>query len=166
MRNRRMANDRTPALTTHTDLAPTSWVIRGILGGALAMIGFAAIGIYQGTLAQSTGRIAREHGLDLPPSASNPECRGDAWRMVLDRGASSTFEMARKDLTTFVSKLKILGCRPSIPGNDIYQVSAPWVSKCPLASYECASPTGDCLDVQIFPIDCKRVGVRLYTDWN
>jgi len=161
-----MPDDRDLPTTAPRDFAPGRWMGRVL--GALASSMVVAVGviIYQGILDQSTERIAREHGLALPPSATNPECRGDAWRMILDRGASSTFEMARTDLCAFVSKLRVQGHHTSIPANRIYQVSAPWIAKSPLASYECASPTGDFLDVQIFPIDCKRVGVRLYTDWN
>lgn len=166
IRNRRMPGDRDLPLTTSRDFAPGRWFGRVVWAMAVLMIVAAAVVTYQGILDQSTERISREHGVALPLSAANPECRGDAWHMILDRGASSTFEMARTDLCSFVSKLKIRGNHLMIPANGQYQVSAPWIAKSPMASYECASPTGDFLNVQIFPIDCKKVGVRLYTDWN
>ncbi|MFD0892127.1 hypothetical protein KBB96_11920 [Luteolibacter ambystomatis] len=161
-----MPDDRDPLLTAPRDFAPGRWFGRVVWSAAVLMIVAAVVVTYQGILDQSTERIVREHGLSLPSSASNPECRGDAWHMILDRGASSTFEMARTDLCSFVSTLRIRGSHLMIPANGQYQVSAPWIAKRPIASYECDSPTGDWLNVQIFPIDCKKVGVRLYTDWN
>ncbi|BCU75518.1 hypothetical protein [Luteolibacter sp. LG18] len=161
-----MSETRDPGSSVPAPSAGERWFGRSVWGLGLLMVAAAGFVAYEAMLDQSTDRIAREHGIALPASASNPECRGDAWHMILDRGASSTFEMARKDLCGFVSKLKVQGSRTSIPGNEVYRVSAAWTKSHPMASYECESPTGDFLDVQIFPIDCKRVGVRLYTDWN
>jgi hypothetical protein len=127
-----------------------------------------------GFLGHSAMRIRREHGLRLPASASHFECRGDAWLTIIDRGAASTFEMSRTDLGSFTSQLSIrsstIGSTDAVasifPGNSQYRVSAPWRIGTPIATYDCQSPTGDLLSVQIWPIDDSRVGVCLYTDWN
>jgi hypothetical protein len=128
-----------------------------------------------GCIGNSAARITREHGLVLPASASHFVCKGDAW-MIGDRGAASAFEMATNDIPRFLAQLKIKdthqrGYRPAFlnsifPGNSQYQVRTTWMSGIPLETYHCASPVGDFLDVQIWPIDATHVGVCLYTDWN
>ena len=72
------------------------------VGIALLVLPFAS-----GVLGHSTTRIRREHGLQIPVSASHFECRGDAWLSIIDRGAASTFEMARTDIASFTSQLRI-----------------------------------------------------------
>jgi hypothetical protein len=121
-----------------------------------------------GFVGDSAIRVRREHGLRLPASASNFECRGDAWLCIMDRGASSAFEIASNDLRGFVAQLKTRQSDSDslIPGNSQYRLSAPWRSGARLASYLCDSPTGDWLYVEVWPIDAVRVGICLYTDWN
>jgi hypothetical protein len=128
--------------------------------------------IYRGCIGSSASRITREHGLALPTSASHFVCKGDAWIMVMDRGAASAFEMASNDVPRFLAQLKIKEAhngdysKSVFPGNPQYQVRTRWMSGSPLETYHCASPVGDLLDVQIWPIDAAHVGVCLYTDWN
>jgi hypothetical protein len=96
--------------------------------------------------------------------------------VFIDSGAASAFEMASNDLPKFVSQLTIKKThkgtfRPDYsdniyPGNPQYQIFCSWMSGTPLETHECASPTGDWLTVQIWPIEGARVGVCLYTDWN
>jgi len=51
--------------------------------------------------------------------ASSFECRGDAARGILDRGASSAFVMAANELAGFVSQLRVQsGLTTFIPGNS------------------------------------------------
>ena len=120
-----------------------------------------------GFVGDSANRIRREHGLQLPASASEFECKGDAWISFLDRGAASAFEISTNDLAAFVAQLRL---NPSgtkfIPGNSQYRLHAPWRAGNSLATYSCDSPTGDWLYVEIWPINAFRVGVCLYTDWN
>jgi hypothetical protein len=112
-------------------------------------------------------RIEHEHGLRLPASASAFECRGDAARGFLDRGAASAFTIASNDLAGFLAQLTVrTGLQTFIPGNSQYQLHASWRRGSPLATYGCASPVGDWLHVEVWPIDSSRVGVSLYTDWN
>ena len=120
----------------------------------------------------SASRIRREHGLNLPTSASAIECRGDAWlRIISDCGAASSFEVASSDVPSFLAQLRVrstsTGVSTSIfPSNPEYRVHRPWMSGIPAATYHCNSPTGDDLFVQTWPIDSSRVGICLYTDWN
>src|SRR6185369_14839571 len=77
----------------------------------LGLIAAVAVGIVAGvwlTGGSSAKRIHREHGLELPRSASQFVCRGDAWKHVfIDAGAASAFEMASNDLPQFIAQLKI-----------------------------------------------------------
>jgi hypothetical protein len=144
---------------------------RKIVAAAVVLLGLLALPFFAGFVGDSAVRIRREHGLKLPSSASQFECKGDAWITIMDRGASSTFVMARSDMPSFVAQLKIrdssTGAVTSIfPGNAQYQVSAPWRTGVPIATHYCRSPTGDSLAVQFWSIDEARVGVCLYTDWN
>ena len=112
-------------------------------------------------------RLEHEHGLRLPASANSIECRGDAARGFLDRGAASAFVMDANDLAAFISQLKVrLGGVSFIPANSEYQLHTPWRQGTPAAVYTCASPTGDWLHVEVWAVDAARVGVCLYTDWN
>lgn len=112
-------------------------------------------------------RIEHEHGLRLPASASAFECRGDARRGFLDRGAASAFIVATNELTGFLAQLTVrTSLHTFIPGNRQYQLHASWRRGSPLATYSCASPVGDWLHVEVWPIDRASVGVSLYTDWN
>src|SRR5438552_1616928 len=53
------------------------------------------------------GRAERDHGIKLPASAHKIQCRGDASRGFLDRGAATMFEMSTDDLSTFIAQLQI-----------------------------------------------------------
>ena len=132
-----------------------------------------SLSILSGFFGASAGRVRREHGLQLPPSASHFICGGDAWISIMDRGAASAFEMAQTDLTNFISQFKIRNStngvysRGIFPGNSQYQIRVPWrTSATGLATYNCQSPTGDSLDVEVWRIDESRIGICLYTDWN
>ena len=125
-----------------------------------------------GLLGGSSFRVAREHGLKVPASAAHFICGGDARIGILDRGAASAFEMTEKDLPIFISQLKVrkewAGVAGSIfPGNSQYQINIPWRAKATgLRTYQCASPNGDTLSVEVWQINQSKVGICLYTDWN
>jgi len=125
-----------------------------------------------GCVGSSAARISREHGLKLPSSSHKFVCRGDAWmHTFMDSGAASAFEMDSRDLPAFVSQLKLrdhggFGENDILPSNPQYQIHRPWMSGPPLKTYHSDSPTGDSLDLQIWRIDNRQVGVLLYTDWN
>ena len=119
-----------------------------------------------GCVGSSAARVRREHGLQLPSSATGFVCRGDAWKHTfIDSGAVAAFEMASSDLPNFISQLRIHDTQETtLP--DGYQIHRPWMKGTPLKAYRCESPTGDELDVHVWAIDDAHVGVLLYTDWN
>src|SRR5262245_60846028 len=129
----------------------------------IAIAGSALIAGASGCWGNSARRIEREHGLMLPASATQFVCRGDAWKHIfIDSGAASAFEMASDDLPKFLAQLKIKKThtgtfRPDYsdniyPANPQYQIHQSWMDGIPLDTYQCGSPTGDFLDVQIWPI--------------
>jgi hypothetical protein len=125
-----------------------------------------------GHVGSSAARVKREHGLKVPSSARGFICRGDAWmHLFSDSGAASVFEMASRDLPSFVSQLKIQqtnegGPGSVFPGNAQYQIHRPWMSGVAMRTYRCASPTGDSLAVQFWAIDGESAVVLLYIGWN
>jgi hypothetical protein len=153
---------------------PRLFGIVGVTTAVGIMLIVASVG---GCGGNSASRIEREHGLVLPPSASQFVCRGDAWKHTfIDAGAASAFEIASNDLPKFLAQLKIKDTHKGAfgqdytnsiyPGNPQYQIHRPWMTGTPLETYQCTSPKGDFLSIQIWPIDGSHVGVCLYTDWN
>ena len=137
----------------------------------LSCITFVACGVgYFAWLinSQSVARAQWEHGIALPASVGNIECRGDANRLVLDRGASTAFEMSAADLPAFISTLPpSVSFNTFVPGNAQYRgFTFPWTATQPRQTFSCQSPKGDWLHVEIWPLESSRVGVWMYTDWN
>ena len=139
-----------------------------ILVGAAA-VAMAALAIFLGLVnSQTRWRAEWEHGIVLPASATAFQCRGDVNRLVLDRGASTIFEMAASDVPVLKSRLSINPARQtSVPGNAQHRGFAfPWTGAAPAETLSCDSPKGDWLHVEFYPLDDGRVGVWMYTDWN
>lgn len=136
-------------------------------------------------------RAEVEHGIHLPPSAANIQCRGDAWVGFLDRGASTLFEMNAGDLDGFVAQLKVNDRRPPVvagsgnplingwnvwpkdaqsfvPGNGQYGgFQKTWSGDAlPVEMISCASPTGDWLHVEYWRLPQSSLLVKMFTDWN
>ena len=86
-------------------------------------------------------RVAKEHGIHLPASATSVRCGGDAWkRSFIDCGATVSFEMPESDLPGLVGKLSVhtssVGTGDWVaPGNSQYVVKAPWASGSPDVVY-------------------------------
>jgi hypothetical protein len=138
-----------------------------IFAGAVVALLAVAFVFTRSGFHEPRSRIEHEHGLRLPASASAFECRGDASRGFLDRGAASAFTVATNELAGFLAQLTVWAGFPTfMPGNSQYQLHASWRRGAPLATYSCASPVGDWLHVEIWPIDSTNVGAALYTDWN
>ena len=136
-------------------------------------------------------RAEREHGIALPASASNIQCRGDASRGFLDRGASSLFEMKPENLDRFLSQLSInsrngpaktgpgnpcqngynvwpQGSPTAVPTNEQYGgFNVTWQGAAvPSEMLSCQSPVGDYLHVEIWNVGTNCIVVKMYTDWN
>jgi hypothetical protein len=167
-RDLQMFNGRALHLRGLTVVLTSTIIAMVSIWGALFLLGY---------VGNSARRIQREHGLRVPSSAGNFVCRGDAWMHIIpDSGAASAFEMSPSDLPSFVSQLKPFpggassfglddeGC--VFPSNPQYHIDRPWRSGNPLKKYCSVSPTGDSVDVQVWTIDSRHVGILLYTDWN
>ena len=117
---------------------------------------------------QSIARAQWEHGVTLPASIGYIECRGDANRLFLDRGASTVFEMDAADLPAFKSSLPPpVPFDTFVPGNARYRgFTFPWTATQPTEILSCQSSKGDWLHVEVWPMQASRVGVWMYTDWN
>lgn len=135
-------------------------------------------------------RAERQHGITLPPSANHIQCRGDAWRCFLDRGAATMFEMSTDDLPTFVGQLRIRsrsapvraagdptingynvwpnGAATFVPGNLQYGgFRRTWLGDAaPVEMLSCWSPKGDWLHVELWRLERGMMLIKMYTDWN
>lgn len=61
---------------------------------------------YALVIGNSRFRTEWDHGVKLPPSARNFQCRGDAYRLVLDRWAISIFEIDTADAPAFFAQFQ------------------------------------------------------------
>jgi hypothetical protein len=135
-------------------------------------------------------RAEHEHGVRLPVSAQNIQCRGDASRGFLDRGAATIFEMRTNDLTAFVAQLRIrsrtkpvkaagdpkvngynvwpTGAQTFVPGNSKYGgFRCTWQGEAtPVEMLSCSSSTGDWLHVELWRLEGGALLVKMFTDWN
>jgi len=138
----------------------------------------------------SRARAEREHGIELPPSATHIQSRGDAWRGFFDRGALTMFEMSSNDVSRLVAQLKVKSRRPPVrrsgdptengynvwpggsptfvPGNSVYEgLKRTWHGEAvPIEMLSCSSSTGDWLHVELWRLESGMVLVKMYTDWN
>lgn len=93
------------------------------------VLGFIALNIvlsactiffYALVIGNSRFRTEWDHGVKLPPSARNFQCRGDAWRCFLDRDAVAVFEVESNEAKSFLATLNIESefPLPNVPGNQ------------------------------------------------
>jgi hypothetical protein len=143
---------------------------------------------------QSSGdprkRAEREQGIALPLSARSIQCRGDASRGFLDRGAAVMFEMSTNDFPSFVARLSVrsraapaIGAGdPTVNGYNVWPPGSPtfvpgnaqyagfrrtWQgSATPVEMLTCSSSTGDWLHVEFWRLEGDGLLVKMYTDWN
>jgi hypothetical protein len=169
------------------------WGMRKILVSVtIVLVGLVLIWLVVFVMQGSRVRAEHEHGIRLPPTATNIQCRGDAWLRILpDRGAATIFEMSTNDLTAFVAQLKITSrgapvrttnADPLINGYNIWPTNSksfvPGGSqyggfKCtwsgepiPIEMLSCASPKGDWLHVELWKLPGDSLLVKMFTDWN
>jgi len=84
--------------------------LRTLVLGFLALntvISACVVFYYALVIGNSRFRTEWDHGIKLPTSARNFQCRGDAFKLVLDRNAISLFEMDTADAQIFFSLFKI-----------------------------------------------------------
>lgn len=135
-------------------------------------------------------RAEREHGITMPVSAHSIQCRGDASRGFLDRGAATLFEMSANDLIMFVGQLRVKSraapVRTSgdptengynvwptssptfVPGNDKYGgFQRTWQGEVtPVEMLSCSSRAGDWLHVELWRLESGTLLVKMFTDLN
>jgi hypothetical protein len=160
-----------------------------LIAAAVFVLASLALWITSGEADPRT-RAGREHGIRLPMSARSIQCRGDASRGFLDRGAATMFEMSTNDLAAFVGQLQVKSrTTPAraagdptengynvwprnsptfVPGNDRYAgFQRTWQGEAiPVEVLSCSSPTGDWLHVELWSLEGSALLVKMYTDWN
>lgn len=165
---------------------PKIWLI------ALGTSGVILLGLLMRWSMDPRSRAEREHGLSLPDSAQEIQNRGDAWKVFLDRGMVTLFQLPEADLPDFLSQLSVeSGSNPAIPSGDPLvngwnvwpQGSSTFVpgnsdygglrktwagSAKPLRMLSCESLMGDWLHVEVWELGGANAEalVKLYTDWN
>lgn len=157
-----------------------NWGIRAAFVCALASLVGLAWG-YQNGLGSSRGRTELEHGIHLPPSAHEFQCKGDAWGGFLVLGARALFLIDVSDLPSLLKELDIQEQNLLLDSSDgdVEQASLTsatptrggfrqsWAGVAePLGNIVCASPRGDSLDVELWQVRDNLVAVNLHTDWN
>lgn len=138
-------------------------------------------------------RAQREHGIPLPSSARDIQCRGDAYLPIPDRGALTLFEMDEAEMADFADQLQpaatITALVNAAPVDPLKSAQS-WARTGRLSSFvpgnvrnstllqtwkgpahpikaflNCRSPVGDWLHVEFYSIE-DGVLVKMYTDWN
>jgi len=135
-------------------------------------------------------RAEHEHGITLPASARNIQCKGDASRGFLDRGAATMFEMSTNDLPAFFAQLRVRSRSaparatgdPTVNGYNVWPQDSPtfvpgneqyggfrrtWYGEAiPVEMLSCSSPKGDWLHIEIWTLGGSASIVKMFTDWN
>jgi hypothetical protein len=167
------------------------WVVLGIILALVASCAFVAIFSLRSMIGQNAARLQREHGLQIPESAAFIQCRGDAWKLIIDRGALGMFTITEADLGGFLSQLTIksrvkstvkyevdpsaLGAprwAPSIGTFIPSNVAGPPLQNPigknlqPIEAISADSSTGDWMHIELFRVDDETVLMKIYTDWN
>src|SRR5688572_30308572 len=89
---------------------------RIVIIGVAAIVLVLAVWRFIAVDSDPRARAEREHGIRLPLSAQTIQCRGDASRGLLDRGAATMFEMNTNDLPMFLNQLRVQSRTPSFRG--------------------------------------------------
>lgn len=158
----------------------------------LGTVGVILLGLALQWALQPRHRAEREHGLRLPGTARQIQCRGDAWKGFLDRGAVALFQLPSGELPGFLGQLSIrsesapahatgdplvngwnvwpTGSATFVPGNSKFgNLQKTWAGSAkPVRMLSCDSPKGDWLHVELWELDStdSEALVKLYTDWN
>lgn len=139
---------------------------------------WALLWAYERGLGSGRWRAEREHGIALPRSARNIQCRAEATlaRLCgLDHGVSALFEMKRLELPDFMQSLTVF--RRDCPRANWYS----WWSTPPeydryrktyvgdpqpLERTTCKSTVADVMEVELWRLGDDVIIVELDTTWN
>jgi hypothetical protein len=167
------------------------------IGLAFATLGLIAIYGLSSYVARSTGnsreRAEYEHGIALPPSASEIQCRGDGWLRVtpISGGFVTTmFEMNPADTAAFLAPLRIRSRNgPAVPTGDplvngwnVWPEKSPtfipgnvqgggwqqtWTGAAtPVEMVSCDSPVGRFLHLEFWELDRGTRLIKICTMWD
>ena len=164
---------------------------RMLVVAAMVMVILALVGLWLMPARDPRVRAEREHGIKLPSTAVNIQCRGNAWHGFLDRGATALFEINGNDLAEFSGQFHVRSRRtpvrtspadPLINGWNVWPQDArshvpsnleyggfkrTWTGEAvPIEMLSCDSPTGDWLHVEFWKLPEASWLVKMYTDWN
>jgi hypothetical protein len=163
---------------------------RAFAGFRRACLGFAAFVLMLIYVLGSDTRLRAEleHGIGLPWSASNIQCRGDALTSFGDRAAVTWFEMNHSDLAGFLRRLEVTSRgglwatwggkstprrrvwaphRAALSNPEYSGHAKTWAGEAtPNQAMQCRSPVGDFLVVEILDKPDGGHVVKMWTDWN
>ncbi|HEY7115288.1 MAG TPA: hypothetical protein VH475_01810 [Tepidisphaeraceae bacterium] len=163
----------------------------GLRRAALGLIAFSATSAFVAT-SDTRLRAELEHGMRLPWSAHNIQCRGDALTRFDDRAAITWFEIDHADLAPFLAGLTVTShggawaytsgsrYRGRTPPPPVWEphraeLSNPqytghvktWTGQeKPNQALRCWSPVGDFLIVEVLDKPDGGHVIKMYTDWN
>lgn len=141
----------------------------------MAVLSLAGLIIFElWTIGWSNTRLRAEmsHGMRLPPSAHNIQCRGDALTSIADRAEITWFQISAGDLKAFLGSLgtttttqPVFGA--SLANSEYSGHQKTWTGT---ESYnqwlQCRSPVGDFLIVEVWDLPGGEHLIKMYTDWN
>jgi hypothetical protein len=126
------------------------------------------------TIGWSNTRLRAEmsHGMRLPPSAHNIQCRGDALTSIADRAEITWFQISAGDLKPFLASLgtttttqPIFGASLANPEYTGQQKT--WTGTESFNQWlQFRSPVGDFLIVEVWDLPGGEHLIKMYTDWN
>lgn len=166
----------------------------GIIAVLLCIYGGMVLSRY---VARSTGdsreRAELEHGVLLPPSAADIQCRGDGWLRVtpISGGFVTTmFEMNPAEMSTFLAPLRIRSRNgpaiatgdPLVNGWNVWSQKSPtfipgneqgggwrqtWTGAAtPVEMVSCDSPEGRFLHLEFWKLEDGSLLVKMCTMWD
>jgi len=118
-----------------------------------------------GFMGSTRARIALDHSINLPSSASHIVCE-DFFTLTpfSDAGASASFEISRNDLPAVLAQFP-KGLDKPLP-DDHGPMTAPSNFKGLIARYRGGSRDGNVCWIDVFEVDAQTDGVVIATSWN
>ena len=169
-------------------------LLLSLVATILCVMAILSLGKY---IARSTGdsreRAELEHGVLLPPSAANIQCRGDGWMRVtpISGGFVTTmFEMNPTEMSAFLAQHHIrsrngpaiLTGDPLVNGWNVWPQGSPtfipgneqgggwrrtWSgATTPVEMVSCDSPEGMFLHLEFWKLDSGSILVKMCTMWD
>lgn len=141
----------------------------------LAVLSLAGLIVFEGwTIGWSNTRLRAEmsHGMSLPPSAHDIQCRGDALTSIGDRAEITWFQISSGDLKPFLAGLASSSTTRPVFGASLGNAEytghqKTWTGPQTLNQiFQCRSPAGDFLIIEVWDLPGGEHLIKMYTDWN